>query len=163
MENSFTSIDKDQTEQADRQELIQATIEAFVDLVLIQKFADMPGWLEHDLTVSQVRSIYFLAAHGSLTISGLASLLEMGKPAASILVQQLVERELVERSEDPQDRRRTWVRLTARGEHLVSGRREQREMKFQNWLTEMDEADIACLLQGVTALHQVVSRHQKAT
>jgi DNA-binding MarR family transcriptional regulator len=146
--------------QVDRKETVEATIQAFVELVLIQKFADMPAWLSYDLTVSQVRAIYFLAAHEKLTVSDLARLLEMGRPAASILVQQLVEGELVGRSEDPDDRRRSWVKLTARGAGLVSGRREQREMKFRVWLGRMSDEDLACLLQGASALLKEVRKEQ---
>ncbi len=146
--------------ERDRQ--IKATIQAFASRALIQKFADMPGWLDFDLTVSQVRAIYFLFGYDQLTISELARLLGTGKPAASILVQQLVERQLVQRSEDPQDRRRSWVRLTERGGELVNGRREAREATFSGWLDELNDDEIACLLQGVTALLKVVRRSQSA-
>lgn len=44
----------------------------------------------------------------------LGSALGIGKPAATALVDALVRRELVERSEDPDDRRRTLVRLNTR-------------------------------------------------
>ncbi len=147
-------------EQQDRTQLVKDTIQAFVDLVMIQKFADIPGWIDFDLTVSQVRAIYFLAAHEKLTVSDLARLLEIGIPAASILVQQLVENHLVKRSEDAEDRRRSWIHLTAQGSELVSGRREQRESKFRGWLAKLKDEELICLLQGITALLSVVREEQ---
>ncbi len=144
----------------ERAQLIKNTIQAFAELVMIQKLADIPGWIDIDLTVSQVRALYFLAARERLTISDLAKLLGMGKPAASILVQQLVEHQLAERSEDTVDRRRCWVRLAARGSELLIGRREMRESTFQGWLGQMKDDELSCLLKGITALLVVVQKSQ---
>jgi DNA-binding MarR family transcriptional regulator len=158
MEQSTLPGELARSASVERQQLVKDTIQSFVELVMIQKFADMPGWIDTDLTVSQVRAIYFLAAHGQLTVSDLSRLLEIGRPAASILVQQLVEQQWVERTEDSLDRRRSWVSLTARGSGLVSGRREQREKKFRRWLGQLDDEELACLRVGISALLEVVRR-----
>ncbi len=142
----------------ERGPLVEAIIQAFVELVLTQKYADMPGWIDSDLTVSQVRAIYFLVSRGQLTVSELAVMLDMGRPAASVLVQQLVIQGLAERAEDSADRRRVWVRLTDLGNEFVNGRREQRESKFRVLLQQMDEGDLACLHAGLTALLEVFPR-----
>ncbi|RPI26493.1 MAG: MarR family transcriptional regulator, partial [Chloroflexota bacterium] len=128
-----------------------------VELVLTQKFADIPKWFDFDLTVSQVKAVFLLAYHGTLTISELAKLLEMGNPAASILVQQLVQQEMVRRSEDPKDRRRTYVQLTAKGASLISGRREQREVKFRRWMSRMSDEEISGLWLGTSALARIIA------
>ncbi|MBI4788060.1 MAG: MarR family transcriptional regulator [Chloroflexi bacterium] len=142
--------------QASRREIENEIIEAFVEMVLTQKFADMPKWIDLNLTVSQLRAVFFLAFRGSLTIGELAKLLGMGNPAASILVQQLVQQELAERSEDAKDRRRTLVRLTERGAELMRGRREQREAKFRNWLSQLSDDELAGLRQGLVPLVKLV-------
>ncbi len=160
MKEITQSKENNSLDQPDRTQLVRETIQAFVDLVMIQKFADIPGWVDFDLTASQVRAIYFLAAHERLTVSDLARLLEMGKPAASILVQQLVEHHLVERSEDPEDRRRSWVPLTDQGGELISGRREQREQKFRGWLAQLNDNELTCLMKGIKALLSVVREAQ---
>ncbi len=160
MKEITQSKENNSLDQPDRTQLVRETIQAFVDLVMIQKFADIPGWVDFDLTASQVRAIYFLAAHERLTVSDLARLLEMGKPAASILVQQLVEHHLVERSEDPEDRRRSWVQLTDQGGELISGRREQREQKFRGWLAQLNDNELTCLMKGIKALLSVVREAQ---
>lgn len=144
----------------DRESLVQAVIQVFVELVTVQRYTDMPGWLDYDLTVSQVRTIYLLVARERLTISEIAHLLGMGKPAASILVQQLVDQGLVKRSEDSLDRRRSWARLTPRGKELVNGRREQREAQFKVWLRQMDEEDLVGLLKGISVLNGLIHKAQ---
>jgi DNA-binding MarR family transcriptional regulator len=91
-----------------------------------------------------------------LIISELAELLSMGNPAASILVQQLVEQGLVERSEDKKDRRRTYVRPTARGIALLAGRREQIRANLLRWLGHLGDDELAGLQRGLGALMRVV-------
>lgn len=150
-----------QIEKTAREEIIAATIQSFVELVLTEKFADMPGWMEADLTVSQVRAIYLLAFKGSLTVSSLAKSLNIGAPAASVLVQQLVQQSLIVRSEDDRDRRRMLVSLTEKGAELVNGRRDLREAKFRSRLAKMSDEEITGLLRGVQALAEIV-RQEKA-
>jgi DNA-binding MarR family transcriptional regulator len=148
-------------EEAAREQLVDETIRGFVEIVLTEKFADMPNWMDLDLTVSQVRAIYLLAFHGTLTISKMASLLGMGKPAASILVQQLVQQELVERAEDPVDRRRALVHLTGRGVELVRGRIDRRESKFRSRLRQMSDEELTNLLHGILALGKIIRSEQE--
>jgi DNA-binding MarR family transcriptional regulator len=143
-------------EKSSREALIDETIQALVELVLAHKFADMPHWMDFDLTVSQVKAIYLLAFRGPFTISELAGSLGVGNPAASILVQQLVQQGLVDRSEDSQDRRRTLVSLTARGSDLVSARRDLREAKTRRWLNRLNDDELSGLMRGMSALAEII-------
>src|SRR5215510_6723599 len=74
--------------------------------------AGIPPWLSLDLTIGQLRALYVLFRSGPTPIGQVGAALGLGKPAASLLVEALVQRGLVERHEDPADRRRTLARLT---------------------------------------------------
>ena len=149
--------------ESSRREMGEEIMAFFVELVLTLKSADIPKWMDLDLTASQSRAIFFLAFRGPVTISALAKLLRMGNPATSILVQQLVRQELVERSEDAADRRRTLVRLTRRGAELMIERREQRETKFRRWLSQLSDEELAGLLQGIGPLVRIVQAEQSVS
>ncbi len=135
----------------------------FVDFVLSLKSADLPKWVDLDLTASQLRAMVFLAVRGPATIGELARFVRIGNPAASILVQQLVDQELVERSEDAQDRRRTLVRLTAHAADLMSERREQREAKLRHWLNRLNDDELIGLLRGIGPLVKIVRSEQASS
>ncbi len=143
-----------------RSNVTRDTVDTYLSLVDAIRLATLPGWITADLTISQVKAVFLLAHHAALSVGELAAMLDIGNPAASILVQQLVEQALVERTQDHQDRRRTLVSLTAQGTKLISGRHEQREARLYEWLEHMPEDDLLALLRGLKALTAVVRAGQ---
>ena len=119
-----------------RTELANEVVQAYLALGDVTRWASLPTWITADLNLSQLQAIVLLEHHGTLIISELSGLLGIGNPAASMLVQQSVEQELVERSEDDKDRRRTVVRPTTRGIALIAGRREQIRANLLRWLSQ---------------------------
>lgn len=144
------------TKGQSRTQLANEAAQIYLQLGDSLRLATLTGWIFTDLTTSQVKALFLLAHHRVLTVSELARLLGVGSPAASILVQQLVDHALVERSEDASDRRRTLVRLTTQGAELISGQREQRDEMLRGWLSQLDDDVLAGLLRGLEALDEVV-------
>ena len=95
-----------------------------MDLFITMQFNAVSHWLMLELTFAQARALFMLAARKELTVSQLAKLLGVGNPTASILVQQLVERELVTRTEHTTDRRHTIIRLSPKGAEIGAGRQK---------------------------------------
>lgn len=109
------------------------------------------SWFQLDLTMSQLKGLMLLD-ETPLTIGQLAETLGVGKPAASILVDRLVQLHLVERTEDPLDRRRTIARLTAQGDDIVTRLRQGSRDRLRGWMARLNDDDLAALVQGLTAL-----------
>jgi DNA-binding MarR family transcriptional regulator len=120
----------------------------------------LPSWITADMNLSQLKAIVLLEHHRALTVSGLAKLLGMGNPATSILVQQLVQQGLVERSQDDEDRRRAFVRPTARATELIAHRREHIQANLSRWLRQLSDDELASLQCGLGALIRVVQAEQ---
>jgi DNA-binding MarR family transcriptional regulator len=74
---------------------------------------------ETGLSLSQVHTLFRLHFHSSCPVTDLGESLELTKAAASHLAQRLVEMNLVERAEDPADRRVRLLRLTPQGQRFV--------------------------------------------
>jgi MarR family 2-MHQ and catechol resistance regulon transcriptional repressor len=75
---------------------------------------------EFDLSVSAFNILMLLSAESDgLGLHRLSELLVVSRPNVTRLVQSLVERGLVARSEDPTDRRVRIARITARGRRLA--------------------------------------------
>lgn len=81
-------------------------------------FLDIIG--DAQLTPTQWAALVTLASDGPLSQNQLGRLTYMDPATTQGVILRLVERNLVERHPDPQDRRRTSVQLTRVGQTLVS-------------------------------------------
>jgi DNA-binding MarR family transcriptional regulator len=141
-----------------RPELVSIVVQAYMDLFMTMQFNSVSLWLMLELTFAQARALFMLAARKELTVSQLAKLLGVGKATASILVQQLVERELVTRTEQATDRRNTILRLSPKGMEIGAGRRKQREKQWQRWLGHLSDEELNALARGLSAIVAVVKK-----
>jgi DNA-binding MarR family transcriptional regulator len=129
-----------------------------MDLFMTMQFNAVSHWLMLELTFAQARALFMLAARKELTVSQLAKLLGVGKPTASILIQQLVERELVTRTEDSNDRRNTIIRLSPKGAEIGAGRQRERAKQWQRWLAQLSDDELQALAHGLSAIVAVVKK-----
>ncbi len=121
-----------------------------------------PRWLQLDLTMGQLKALVTVAEAGPLPVGRLGAALGIGKPAATLLVDALVRRGLVERSEDPEDRRRTLVRLSAQGGELMDELLRGRRDRLAGWLAQLDDDDLLALARGLRALVAVAAAQSQA-
>ena len=75
--------------------------------------------LDYDLTLQQIRAFAFVFAHGQTPISKVADALGIRPNVATGIIQRLVDRGLIERREDPDDRRVRLLTVTDRGLALI--------------------------------------------
>lgn len=147
--------------QQSRPELVSTIVQAYMELFVTMQFNAVSHWLMLELTFAQARALIILAARRELTVSQLAKLLSVGNPTASILVQQLVERGLVTRTEGTNDRRQTVIRLSDQGAEIGVGRRKEREKQWQRWLTHLSDDDLSALARGLTAITEVIKKESE--
>lgn len=143
--------------ETDRKLLVEKVLQTQKTLFLAVQAAGLSPWLELDLTMSQLKGLFLLATDGPMMVSQLGSALGIGKPAASILVDRLVQLGLVERTEDIADRRRTLVQLSPRGEELVRQLHQGRYERWSAWLNQLSDDDLNALIQGLSALAKVAT------
>jgi DNA-binding MarR family transcriptional regulator len=142
-------------------ELIERCGRSFDRVAGLTKAKDSE-WLSLDIGMGQLKAMIVLAKHRELTVGGLARVLDISEPSASLLVDRLVTRGLVERNTDPVDRRRTLVLPSADGDLLVERLRRSRHDQLARWLAQMDEDDLRALAQGLDTLGDAIERGQSA-
>jgi DNA-binding MarR family transcriptional regulator len=76
-------------------------------------------WEEEGITFPQLRILFRVRMHPDIDLRTLADGLAISPSAASQQVDKLVERGLLWRTEDPQDRRRLRLQLTSQAEESV--------------------------------------------
>jgi len=116
-----------------------------------------------DVTMPQARGLMLVALHPSISISTLASHLHIGLPAASGLVERLVEAGYVERNPDPHDRRHQLVTLSRDGRVLVERFHELPSEELGQLLTGLDIEELEGLRLGVAAMEREARRIAELT
>ena len=144
-----------------REELEREVVTQFQTLTRTLKATAGTVWMDIDLTIAQLRTLLVLAEEGPLVIGQIAQRLGIGLSTGGHLVDRLVQADLAERTEDAGDRRRTLARLTPKGEDLYA-RLLNHPLQMQALLQQLDEADLAALLQGLYALNRSVARESRA-
>jgi MarR family transcriptional regulator, organic hydroperoxide resistance regulator len=117
--------------------------------------ATVPEWCRLDLTMAQLKGVLVLGQKGETPVGGLARELAVGLPAASAVVDRLVDHGLVLRHEDPADRRRTLLRLSSQGEELLRRLRQGSRELWAEWLHQLSDDDLTALLQAIRPLQKV--------
>jgi DNA-binding MarR family transcriptional regulator len=114
-------------------------------------------WRDLDISMQQLRAIYFLRDEEEVSVGRLAELFGIGLPAASLLADRLVRSGYVERRDDPADRRRVLLKLTRVGLRLVTDLREGSHSLLRRWMAALSPEDLAALTRGWRALAEVAS------
>jgi len=161
VENRGTKMKTIRKKAQNRSELVSTVVQAYMELFVNMQFNAVSHWLMLELTFAQARALIVLAVRKELTVSQLARLLGVGNPTASILIQQLVERGLVTRTEDISDRRQTVIRLSDQGAEIGVGRRQQREKQWQGWLSHLSDDDLGALARGLSAIVEVIKKESE--
>ncbi len=114
-------------------------------------------WRDLDITMQQLRALYFLRDEAEASVGRLAELFAFGLPAASVLADRLVRAGYAERREDPADRRRVLLSLSRTGNRLVSELREGSHTLLRRWMTALSRDEVEALARGWNALADVAA------
>jgi DNA-binding MarR family transcriptional regulator len=102
------------------------------------KLSVPPEWLSSDLTVAQLRVLLILYTEGPSRMSSIASTIGIAVSTATGIVDNLVKKGLVTRSDDPEDRRLVICTLSPPGHETI------------NRMWTMSQFQIENLLQGLS-------------
>ena len=138
--------------ETERRQLVEQAIQAKRVFFSALHASTIPEWIQLDLSMAQVKGLFLLDSLGSTAIGKFACSLEIGQPAASLLVERLVQGGFAERLDDPCDRRRTFVRLTTRGQALVGQLRQGADEYYHSLLDQLEVEDLVGLVRGLNAL-----------
>jgi MarR family transcriptional regulator, organic hydroperoxide resistance regulator len=126
-------------------------VELLRELLHALLMSSVPAWIDLQLTVPQLRTVFIIAHGQSSSVTQIAQHLGIGEPTASHLIERLVQAGLVERTEDPDDRRRARVRLAPAGEGIIEKLLGWEDL-LGGWLYKLPKDDLSHLRQGLQAL-----------
>jgi DNA-binding MarR family transcriptional regulator len=126
--------------------------------VLVAVSAQSIAAVEDVANLTQVRALVVIASRGSVSLSELSEAANIHLTRASRLCDRLVAKGLVDRADDPANRRQLTLTLTAAGDHVVQEVMRRRRQAIQPILDRMRaqmtperRADLAAVLQEFAA------------
>jgi DNA-binding MarR family transcriptional regulator len=116
------------------------------------------AWLALDLTIGQLKSLFFINFEGVTNLKKLADALGTTPPNVTGIIERLVEHNLVSRECNQLNRREQILELTARGKELMTELKERTTSHLTRLLDQLEVEDLTALVQGLTALARAARR-----
>jgi len=136
----------------DRENLINEIIQLDRQIGRSMAQEKLDAWLELNLTIGQLKSLFFIDFESGTSSRKLAAALEVTPPDITRIIDRLVEQKLVSREENPEDRRMQILKITDNGRALLSRLKEQRTSLLSGVLTQVDNEDLSSLARGLAAI-----------
>jgi len=122
-----------------------------------------PGGRQIDMTVGELKCLRAVGMLGTPSMSELSQALRLQPSTVTGLVDAIVDRDLVERYDDAEDRRVVRVRLTEEGKRLRQRHHRSRRRRLLRLLAEVDDAELEAIRRGLRAMSAAIERHTAAT
>jgi DNA-binding MarR family transcriptional regulator len=136
-------------ERRARVERVVATYETLMHRVAS---AHAPEFLGVGVTMSQAKVLYLVQADSGLRMSELSARLGVSLSTVSGVVDRLVDQGLLNRQDDPADRRQVLLRISDAGATQLELFRELTAGQFRDLLARIDEVDLAVVERALDIL-----------
>jgi len=135
-----------------KDELVESTLQ-LTDKAFRDLFPILPKeWLSLDLTMPQLKVVLLLFTNGPERMGTIASALGVSLATATGVVDRLVEKDMVTREGDPNDRRIVLIRLSGKGEKLITGLWQLARVNTEALLRALDQRKLQLLNEALSAL-----------
>jgi DNA-binding MarR family transcriptional regulator len=108
--------------------------------------------VEDQVTLPQLRVLVVAFEQGSMNLGEVAEILSVHPSNATRLVDRLVQRGLLDRRDDPQNRRQLQLTLTEAGRALVTSVLQHRRLAFQQLLAAQPRKTQQAIAEAMSAL-----------
>ena len=109
--------------------------------------------LPESLSVPQFRMLAFLDRHPGASLSQVAEHLGVTKATASNLTERLVQKNLVSKVENPQERRHIVLNLTEIGKYHLQQVRAMTSARIASVLADLPKEQLQSVVDGLTVLY----------
>jgi DNA-binding MarR family transcriptional regulator len=109
-----------------------------------------------EMTMSQTKAMYLVLAAGPMRMSELAHRLGVTNSTATGQVDRLVDLGMLERHEDPADRRQVVVSATEHGSATLERFRELNSRRMREMLAHIDATDLSTVEKALLILDAAV-------
>jgi len=117
-------------------------------------------WIDLDLTMSQLKSLFYIEVRSNICIRDLSKVLKMAQPNVTALVDFLVKEGLVRRKENPEDRRKLILKTTTKGKKLIADLQNSLTSEMSEYLDLLSVEQLQALADGLQPMINVMKEKQ---
>jgi DNA-binding MarR family transcriptional regulator len=141
-----------------RERLIERAISCTAGVWKPLAMSATADWIDLDISMAQLKALFSVLHSEPTTVSAIAHLLGTGVSTASHLIDKLVQSELVDRQDDPDNRRRAILHTTAHGRELLQRLVQGREEHMRRIVSQLDDDQLRTLVLASTFMREAAER-----
>jgi DNA-binding MarR family transcriptional regulator len=145
----------------DKAQLVQEVVELQRQIGRILGQRAPSVWIDSGLTLTQLRSLFLIANKGSTNFRRLAETLRVTPSNVTGIVDRLVEQGLVNRTQNPEDRREMTLQTTDEGRALVSNLRDAEIEQMSQILSLLSLEELSSLARGLSAFIGAAASYER--
>jgi DNA-binding MarR family transcriptional regulator len=123
----------------------------------------LEAWMGLNLTVPQIKSLFFITNQGTTNFTRLAAALGVTPANMTGIIDRLVEQGLVSRQENPDDRRMLMLKVTDKGETTIANLRERRVSHTSQILSHLTVEELESVSCGFSLFVQAAEARERKT
>ena len=109
-----------------------------------------------NLSIGQLKSLFFISNRGATSLGKLVAALEVTPTNTTGIVDRLLKRKLITRTESPDDRRVLVLRTTPQGEELVAELRQKRKERMNELFNRLTDEEAALAAQALKFMAKAI-------
>jgi DNA-binding MarR family transcriptional regulator len=119
--------------------------------------------MDLNLSIGQLKSLFFISNKGTTSLGKLAAALRVTPTNTTGIVNRLLKRKLITRTGSPDDRRVLFLRTTPLGEELIAGLRQKRKERMAELFNHLDDDEASIVFQALTLMVGAIEAHREET
>lgn len=144
-----------------REQLTKQLVDFMQQTHVMMRTGAVEEWPEIELTMTQFRTVAFLSG-SSHRMGSIAAYLETSLSSATSLVDRLVDKNLVERSGDPDDRRVVTCKLTPGGQEAMEKFWQIGRRSIEGLAEQMGDCELDEVVRAMKRLHMASLRARES-
>ena len=117
---------------------------------------ELDAWMRLHLGIGQLKTLFFISNRGDTTTGKLATALKVTPTNVTGIIDRLLEKNLITRTGDPDDRRVLLLRTTPQGDELVAELRQKRRERMSELFSRLSEEEAAVVTQGLKIMVKAI-------
>jgi DNA-binding MarR family transcriptional regulator len=146
-----------------KEELMNSIVDYQRQVDRARRQGEFDVWMSLDVTMPQLKSLFFIYNEGSTNLATLANALGVTSTNTTGIVDRLVKQGLVSRTDNPENRRMLLLKATKKGEQLIARLRERRKGYLLEVLGRLNTEELELLNRGFGFLARATESQEQVT